>query len=207
MKKGSFLLTIGMLVMVLVGAYTGYLYFRGAGLDAEIQRLEQLVSEQKVKIVEYEGENLESALVAKDELAGLETSAVKWSEVIIRILETMPRREGSALVNVLSYSGVGGDELNLSLRTVGGSRAPYFDVAQLISAFDGSKYFIDPFVPSVASSQDEDGQEILSFNLSVKYNSEGVAESSEELGAAIEDVLSESLDVEETPAPAEPISR
>ena len=75
------------------------------------------------------------------------------------------------------------------------------------TAFDGSKYFIDPFVPSVASSQDEDGQEILSFNLSVKYNSEGVAESSEELGAAIEDVLSESLDVEETPAPAEPISR
>ncbi len=191
MNRLSFLFVLGVAVTVVLGAVSGFLYYKSSTLDGEMKKLDLRVSTLQSDVVSYEGANIEEALSAKEAVNYFAEDSVKWSEVIDQIISTTPKDEDSRipLVDYISYSGSQGNKLTMSVRTDPSSSAPYFDVAKMIRSFTDSEYFRSPFVPSISPSMDDDGNLTLSFNFSVEYMADAgaQAEASDEEAVADED--------------------
>lgn len=198
MKKTSFLLIVGILAAVFTASYTGYLYWQKSATQSNIQQAEKTLAYYEAKLTNYEGKEVSEAINAKKMKAKLDLESIKWSTIITKIRNTVPVRDGVPLVGILSYSGSTGNEISMNVKTNPDSAKPYFDVADLIAAFDSSKYFTDNFVPSISSGTDDKGKQVLTFVLTTKY----IAPSDEaELNGAINDILNESL------SPSAPVLR
>ncbi|MFC1615860.1 PilN domain-containing protein [Patescibacteria group bacterium] len=169
MKGGSFFLSLGIFLAIILGAYTGYNYWQNSKVETEIKLFDKKIVELQDDLVKLEIGEIEETIIAKQKLDELQADTVIWSQVIKDIQDTMPTKKGKELINILSYSGASTKEITLSLETLKGSKNPYFDVADFIRSFDDSKFFIEGFVPSLAATLDEDGNPIISFNFSGKY--------------------------------------
>lgn len=170
MNKKSNLLLVGVLLIVLVGIYTGYLHFSKFNVEDRSAELKSQLGQLNTKLLQYESQDLLGAIAAKETLDGISDEITKWSEVIQKILNTVPKADdGGPLVKILSYSGSNGENISLNVQTNQKAEKPYFDVAELIAAFDASNYFADTFVPSISSAKNDDGDEVLNFLLSMKY--------------------------------------
>lgn len=197
MDKKSNLLLIGVILLVLLGVYTGYLHFRKFNDEDRSAELKSQLSQYNGKLLQYESQDLLGAIAAKETLDGFTGEITKWSEVIAKILNTIPKAEdGGPLVKILSYSGSNGETLSLNVQTRQKAEKPYFDVADLIAAFDESNYFADTFVPSISSAKNDEGDEVLNFLLSTKYVKEDPLavlddEKNVELELAVSEVLEE----------------
>lgn len=207
MKKGSFLFVIGIVAIVLMAAYTGYGFYEKSGIDSDLKAAKRALVDVQAEFLKYENGVTEEAIAAKKTLNELSDTVIEWSKIIKEIRRTIPvDKKGIAIVEVLSYSGSGLNEISMNVKTNTASEEPYFDAADLIQAFDDSKNFKDNFVPSVSKSKDVSGNEILTFLFNTKFSPESVADlvkeetaadsanSEEDLSDAISDVLSESLD-------------
>lgn len=163
MKKTSAFLIIGVIVLLALGGYTGYLFWKKSALDIDVQRVEKALTQAKNDLVQYEGKKIESAISAKQGVAAIEAGIVEWSEIIRQIRATVPKGMDGPLVNIVSYSGASGHEISMNVKTVAKSENAYLDIAHLIKAFDDSGNFKDNFVSSISSGTDSNGYEILSF--------------------------------------------
>ncbi len=173
MKKTSFLLIIGILFLVLIGSYGGYKFWGKASLEAELKRVERNLASFKQEVANYEHQQVVQAISAKKTVEIVKDDLIKWSEVIEIIRRTLPTTtRGVALVEVLSYSGSSSQNISMNMKTLDNRLNPYFDVADLIESFEGSEFFIDNFVPSISTTQNERGETILSFLLQTKYEEE-----------------------------------
>ena len=191
MKKASFLLFLGIIVLVLIGAYTGYVFWQKSTSTTELKKVEKSVTEYQNQVLQKESEQITKAIAAKQMTNSLKLTSIKWSDVIKKIRATIPKENGVPLVQVQSYSGAQDSAISMNVKTLPDREKPYFDVADLIKSFDESDLFADAFVPSISSGTNDKGKEILTFLLSAKYAEK---KADDELEAALSDVLSESLD-------------
>lgn len=174
MNKIPFLFALGVVAALVVGGITGYVMYSKSTIDEDVKKYDFQVSSLENEIVQYEGENLEAAVSAKEALDTLKGSYIEWSDVIEKVLSTTPKNSTTRapLVEYTSYSGSQNNQIGMNVRTVPGSKFPFADVAELIRAFTGSKYFTNPFVPSISTGYSDDGDLLLVFNFNVEFVSE-----------------------------------
>ena len=168
--------------MLFIGSYSGYLFWKKSASEQKLKQVEISLTEYQNEMVKYEAKDVLGAINAKKTLADLENDIIKWSKIIKKIRKTLPKEDGLTLIDILSYSGSSGNEISMNVRTFPERDEPYFDVADLIEAFDDSQFFVDGFVPSISSGIDEEGSEILTFLFGVRYVEEDTLESSDEEG-------------------------
>lgn len=183
MRKTSFLLIIGILVLIGVASYGAYNYWQKEKIAQDLAAVNTSFSEYQKQISQKENQNVLQAIAAKETVKDLKLDMVKWSKVIKDVKTTIPRRDSREIVDVLTYSGSSNSDININVKTRPNSESPYLDVADLIQAFDENKYFVDSFVPSISLGVDDDGQEVLSFIFSTKYVVK------EDLGQALSEAL------------------
>lgn len=212
MKKTSTILMIGIMAAVLVGLYTGYVFWQKASVSADAKAIEKQVSDFEAQKLKLENQEVLEAINAQKALNDFDAEIVRWSHVIARIRATVPTVKKSSLVDILSYSGSAGGPLSINMKTLPKSDDPYFDVADLIEAFDDSEEFTESFVASISPGVDDEGNEILSFILGTTFVQVGDVDISEkvdeyvlereeeDLTEEISDILSESLGSEEEAA-------
>lgn len=193
MRKISMLVSVAVLLIVLIGAYTGYRFWQKSTIGKDLAEVQNELDSYKKQALQYENKQVLQALAAKQTVNDLKSDIVKWSEVIKNVRDTVPKLDGEDLVSVLSYSGSGGNEISMNMKTRADSKTPYLDIADLIEAFDDSGVFEDSFVASVASGTDDSGNEILTFNFSAKHVEE------EPLEGALTEVLDEALEDKSEP--------
>lgn len=208
MKRTPFLLMLGILAIVIVGGYTGYTYWQQSVVDADLKKVERTLAGLEEKALQFKNQDILEAINAKTALPEIRMESIKWSQVIEDIQRAIPRSGGKAIVQILSYSGSAGSNISLNVKTNPGSTDPYFDVADLIEAFDDDSKFVDTFVPSISSGNDDEGREVLSFVLSADYVEEDpldlVGNSADaNLENTVGEILNESLDE----SPAAPVIR
>jgi len=170
MKRISFLLILGIFALLLVGGYTGYIFWQKGNVEKDLGRLEAQVNDLNEAKAQYEHKNLLEAIAAKEMVDSLDMDIIKWSEIITEIRKTLPKdSRDRSIVEITSYSGSGDNQISMNVKTMPESDEPYMDVAGLIETFDDSEKFKENFVPSISSGLDEDGNEVLSFLLSTIY--------------------------------------
>lgn len=194
MKRTSLLLIIGILAVVLVGGYTGYLFWQKSVVVADLARVERNLTQVQKQSLEFKNESILESIKAKEALPLIQMKAIKWSQVIEDILQTVPRSGGSDLVQILSYSGSATRDISINVRTNPERDELYLDAADLIEAFDDSQFFDEVFVPSIAAGTDDEGREVLTFVLSANYMEEKPFELDDSgLEEEVTDILNESL--------------
>lgn len=169
MKNRSLFLYFGVLVLVLTLLYGGLRFWQNSGLDAKISQSKADLIALTGELNGLEKENVFGVIAAKKILNEISASSIKWSELIKTIDSTIPKISGDKIVEILSYSGSFGDDLALSVSTIGGAKDPYGAVADFIEAFDSSESFEGNFVPSIASGVNAVGESVLTFSFNTKF--------------------------------------
>lgn len=169
MKKISSLLIFGIIVLLLVGSYTGYLLFDNTSKTKDLTELNDSLGEYKKQDLKNKNQEVLQAITAKQTVDGLKGDLIEWSGVMKEIRKTIPKDGGEALVDILSYSGSESREITMSVKTLPASNTPYLDVAALIESFDESESFKNVFVPSISAGTNTEGREILTFLMTAQY--------------------------------------
>ena len=169
MKKTSIWLSVGVVCMIFVSAYTGYAYWDKYRAESELNTVETSLGAYRADMLQAENQHVLQAISAKNIVEDVRRDIVVWSEVIENIRDVVPVVGGMPLVDVLSYSGSVNSDISMSVRTVPGSEEPYFDVADLIQKFSEEGRFDDVFVSGISRATDTEGNEILSFPMRFKY--------------------------------------
>jgi len=202
MKKRSSLLLFGILVLLGTAAYGGYLFWQVSVVEKELIGVNSQLESVKAEKLNYLDREVVEAVNAKKAYERITDEMILWSDVIKKIRQDMPQgAQGKSLVDILSYSGSGNNEISMNVKTKADSDKPYFDVAKLIRAFDSSENFKNPFVPSISSGLDDEGREVLTFLMSMEFVSD--VDPLELLNEPIEEV-ERSVDVEEEDVEEEP---
>lgn len=191
MQRTSFLLIIGIFLIVLVTGYTGYRFWQKSANEQELQKIEKSLEEAQKEALKNENQQIGKALSAKQTVAKIKANNVKWSEVIKKVRATIPKKSGVPIVNILSYSGSANSGISMNVKTLPISEGLYDDVSDLIKSFDDSDSFVDNFVPSISVGEDDEGRKILTFSFSTKYLVKDNLE--EALGEILEESLEESV--------------
>lgn len=191
MKKLSLLLIVGIIVVVLIGAYTGYLFWQKSASNSELKRVEKSLTDLQNQVLQFENKKVVQAISAKKTVNSLKDEIVKWSKVIKKVRATVPKEDSVPLIDILSYSVSSGKAISMNAKTFPGSENPYLDVADLIKSFDDEGAFLETFVPSISAGLNDSGEEILTFIFSTAYSGEEVVvdESVETEDAAEETVI------------------
>jgi hypothetical protein len=192
MKKVSTLLILGIVALVAFGGYNLYLSWQNSALSDEVLKADALLSDYGKQILQYENKQVLESINAKKTINELKNDGIiEWSSVIKKIRKTVPKVDGEPIITVLSYSGSSNDEISMNVKTTETSENPYFDVADLIKAFNSSEYFNDAFVPSISNGVDEKGNQVLTFLISMKYLPDSGDISLDEAGFADGEVAEE----------------
>ena len=169
-KKLPSLLLLGVVAVALVLLYTGYVFASNASVEGNLKKVENSMLSYQDKLTQYEEKNFEQAINAKRSVDSLKAGFIRWSVVVDDIQSALPKDSNkNPLVDVLSYSGSGDNKIVMNVRTNTSSKNPYFDVAQLIEAFDESELFVDNFVPSVSGGISQTGDEVITFMFNTMY--------------------------------------
>ncbi|MBI4975605.1 hypothetical protein HZC20_02915 [Candidatus Peregrinibacteria bacterium] len=172
MKKTSFIFILGIIAVLAIGSYTGYLFYTRASVTADLKKADKVSTDYKEKVLDFENKRVIDAITAKKVVNDLKLGGfVKWSQVIKNIRNTIPKRSGEPLIEVLTYSGSFGSDISMNAKTKPGAEDSYGDVAEVIKAFDESEngMFQNTFVPSISSNVTDKGQDVLTFLVSTKY--------------------------------------
>lgn len=171
MNRLSFLFVIGLLAVLIVGGMFGYSYYGNSSSGDTLKKYDLQISSLENDLKQFKGDTLKAALSAKTTLDNVKKDNIKWSTVIEKVLLTTPKdpTTKAAVVEYTSYSASQNSDVSISVRTIPGSKTPFADVAQLIRAFSKSEYFENPFVPSISTSTDKEGNITLVFNFNVNY--------------------------------------
>jgi len=170
MKRLSTLMILGVIVAVAFGGYNLYLSWQKSALSDQVLQADALLADYGKQVLQYENKQVLESINAKKTINELKSEGiVEWSSVIKKIRMTIPKVDGTPIITVLSYSGSSNDEISMNVKTMENSENPYFDVADLIKAFNSSKYFTEAFVPSISNGVDEKGDQVLTFLISMRY--------------------------------------
>jgi hypothetical protein len=174
MNKVPFLFVLGVVGALILGGFTGYVYYSQGVAEQDLKKYDLQVANLENEVVQFEGENLGAAVSAKQALNVLKSDSIIWSEVIENILNATPKHTKTRipLVEYVSYSGSQNNSVNINARTIPGSNTPFGDVAGLIRSFEKSSYFADPFVPSISTGVSDEGNLVLVFSFNVLINNE-----------------------------------
>lgn len=169
--KSPLLLIIAVIAVIGVGGLAGYLWSQKGALVERNRQLDQEIESVNAQILELENQNLASALMAQEWLKEIEEEEIKWSGVITRLNSTVPFDAVSKQEKAIftSYSGGTDGRITLTTQTRPVSYNPFLDVAELIEVFNESTAFTEAYVPAISKTEDEDGRELATFVLNLKY--------------------------------------
>lgn len=202
MKKSSPLFVVGLIAIMLVVAYGGYVLFKKSDVADEEKKNQLVIEQLQTEVSKLEEGRVLEAISAKKTSFEIAENAVKWSVVIEKLRDTVPRDGGDRVAEIISYSGNSASGISLNFETVEGRDEPYLDVADIIEAFNESEEFDGGFVPGISSGVSPRGDEILTFSMNVVYLGE------DELTGTIGEVLDDALGDEEVEdTEAEPVLR
>ncbi|MDA1061228.1 MAG: hypothetical protein O3B47_05575 [bacterium] len=176
MKKTPLVLIVGVIVLVLIGAYTGYSFWERSAANNDLKVVQKELADYQNQVLQFENQKVTQAINAKQTINELKDDIVLWSRVIKKVRSTVPKLKGDTIVDILSYSASSGSTINMNAKTIPGSDDPYLRVADLIEGFDDEDVFKNAFVPSISAGLDDEGEEILTFMFSADYVDEDVAE-------------------------------
>lgn len=161
---------LGIVALVAFGGYNLYLSWQASALKDQVSQADVILADYGKQVLQYENKQVLESINAKKTINELKNDGIiEWSSVIKKIRMTIPKVDGVPIVTVLSYSGSSNDEISMNVKTIETAENPYFDVADLIKAFNSSEYFTEAFVPSISNGVDEKGNQILTFLISMKY--------------------------------------
>lgn len=206
MRKTSPIFVLGIIAVLMFVGYGGFIFLNYQGALDTMKKNENTVKELQAQVLQFENERVLEAVAAKKTADQVQTDAIYWSEIIKKIRKTIPKDDGDIIADITSYAGNNSNGLSFSIKTIAGRDAPYFDVADLIEAFNESSDFDGSFVPGISSGLNERGEEILTFSMTTTYVEEDFAveeEEDEALSGVLEEVLEGALSEESTEESAE----
>lgn len=160
--QGRLLPTLVAFVFALGLLYTAYLAFTQYRLKGALEDLSAQKTKLDGQIEVLKDQQVAEIFVAQEVKDKVEVSAIRWSTVVTNFQQLTP-------VGVfLSSYGIN----ESGAIQVGGVGDEFGSVADIISALSASNDFTDVFVPSVTQGATSDGQEVVTFSLSVQAASE-----------------------------------
>lgn len=164
------LLALGLVVFTATLAFTVYVAFGHSSTETELKIKESSIEEIKAQIVDLDNKGLTKAVSAGKIIDRLDDKFFKWSSVMQKIQNTVPKdSQGNPKIQFLSYAGGSDGSVNITTRTLASSLDPYGDTAKLLKAFNGSPHFADAFIPSISKTSSNQGGTILSYTFQFKY--------------------------------------
>lgn len=160
--RGRFLPALVIFVFVVGILFTIFLVIQQIALNGDLSRIEGQRLELEAEIALLKEQQLEELFTAQEVKDVLEEESVEWSKIIRKLQDLTP-------VTVFFSSYSAGSNGQVSLSGLGDS---YSAVADVISAMERSSDFVDVFVPSVTLGTTGDGQEVVSFSISVENSKE-----------------------------------
>jgi Tfp pilus assembly protein PilN len=176
--KMSFILTFSVIIFIAVIVASVYFNLQKASLEGQKERLEEDIAAVRTEISAMEEKKVRSAKNAQDFLAMVEDEEIIWSQVFTRIRSLVPYSAVTqkSKIAFLSYSGADNGTININAETAPAERAPYDDVAELITLFNDSTYFYNAHVPTISGGENELGDKVLSFIFNISYEDTTSAE-------------------------------
>ena len=169
-KNRPLLFMLAIALFAVIVALALYLAFAKSAIQAQQTDLDNQVATVTTQIDQLKAQNLEGQQFAKEWLATLEKTEIRWSQVIKTVQDLMPLDLAQKpRVAFLSYSGAAGGKLTLNAQTVAGSVDAYKDISTLLNVFNNSAFFKDGYVPSISHGVTQTGQDLLSFVFNVTY--------------------------------------
>ncbi len=156
--RGRFLPALVIFVFVVGILFTIFLMIEQFALNRDMSRIEGQRLELEAEIGLLKEQQLEELFTAQEVKDLLEEEAVVWSKVIRKLQDLTP-------VTVFFSSYNAGSNGQVTLSGLGDS---YAAVADVINAMNRSSDFANVFVPSVTLGTTGEGQEVVSFSLSVE---------------------------------------
>lgn len=173
-QKKSWLLLVGILSFIVVAGFSVYFQINAVALNRDVQQL-QIQKQNLDKPLSGESasklNDLQAAVAIKSELQKIEGTQVKWSKLIEKIGQTIPKIKGSTdpIVVFRSYNGDVNGTITVNASTRSGSLDPFADAAVLIRSFSADPVFNHVFVPTLTKSIGSDGNALLNFTISFSY--------------------------------------
>lgn len=170
-KNRPVLFIVSLLLFVGLAASAVYLSFAKSAIQDQQKQLDDQIVTVNAQVAQLKAQNVEGQQYAKQWLAQLEKSEVRWSRVIKTLQDLMPvdTLTQKPRIQFLSYSGSVGGKLTLSSQTAAGSVDPYGDVSTILNVFNNSAFFKDAYIPSVSHALSQTGQDLLTFVFNVTY--------------------------------------
>lgn len=164
-KKGSFLTTIAVLLILAITVLGVNAIFKKNKLTKDIAAVEAVIQAQKNETAVVDNKEI-SLGIKKAFLDKQRDNQIFWSNVLLSFQEIEKRSE---TIQVGSFSGNEQGNISFSAKTSFESVDPFLDTALLIERFKASTVFSGIFIPSITSSITEQGQETLTYNVRVDY--------------------------------------
>lgn len=175
LEKRSWFLVIATVAFFVSAGFSLYFQFQNSRLQKQI---DDLNASNASIIAPLSGSSssaadaLASSLSIKSELQKIETTQFKWSKIIEKIENTIPKVKGATdgIVIFQAYNGASDGTITVNAATRSGSTDPFADTALTIQSFAADPAFKNVFVPSVTKSIASDSSVVLNFSLNFSYN-------------------------------------
>ncbi|MBD3270233.1 hypothetical protein GF376_01790 [Candidatus Peregrinibacteria bacterium] len=157
-------------IIVIVIIYTIVISFQKGTIAEQQAETANTITALNNQIENFEGDRVLASDDAREALNQIEETEIRWSEVIENINSLIPRdSNGARKIKILSYNGSSEGRISISGVTNAEVEAPFSDVSQVISIFNGNLYFQNVYIPSISKGIDENGRELLSFIMNLNY--------------------------------------
>lgn len=169
--KSPALFILSVVALLIVAGLTFYLWTQKNSIVEQNKQLDSEIVSVKAEITELENLKLSASLQAQLWLKEIESQEIKWSNVITRLNSTVPYdgKTSSEKAEFTSYSGSADGTITLTTLTKPVNHNPFLDVAELIEVFNESTVFKDAYVPAISKTENEEGDELASFVINMKY--------------------------------------
>lgn len=160
--QGRFLPALVVFIFVVGVLFTLFLFIQQLVLNRDLNRIERDRLDLESEIALLREQQLQELFTAQEIKDILESEAVEWSKVIRQLQDVTP-------ITVFFSTYSAGSKGSISLSGLGDS---YAAVADVITAMERSSNFENVFVPSATLGTTGDGQEVVSFSLSIEKSEE-----------------------------------
>ena len=156
---------IGIVLVLLVAGLGSYKLYEQSTLTKKIATAEQLLEQQKNQLQSEDNKKVDETY-KKSFWDSKRESQLYWTNIFNRLKESFPNND---VISIDSISGTESGTISITAKTTAASTNPYLDTAILVESLKAKSFLTNVFIPSITSSINEQGQEFLSYNITVDY--------------------------------------
>lgn len=170
--RRSWFLTIAVIGFIVVAGFSGYLQVKKNRLEnivANLQQQKQDAEKPKPTKENLTAKELDSAVEIQKMLQTIEEKQLKWSKIIEKIENIIPKENDEPIAIFNSYTGSEDGKIAASATTRPSATDPFADIAKLLQTFGNDPALSRVFIPSINKSVLPDGSAALSFSINFEY--------------------------------------